>query len=73
MKVKCLRVWSEGWSPHKYPGISQLVDGDIWDVEAGSSSLSTWTIKTVTANLFWNRILIYKTNFPSCKLVDFLF
>ena len=32
-----------------YPGVSQLVDGVLWEHEARGSSPFTWTIKILTA------------------------
>ena len=51
---------SEGWSPHKYPGVRQLVDGVIWDHEAVGSSPATWT----------NRVFLDTTPFFSFFLVE---
>ncbi len=40
-----------------YPGVSQSVDGVLWEHEARGSSPFTWTIKILTA-IFNNAIFI---------------
>ena len=41
-----LQAADSGFNPrshHQYPGIAQVVEREIWDFEAASASLATWT------------------------------